>query len=136
MNIFTTGIAGLDPDRTTTVVKQRVAWNSGLNYYTDAQKEKQSRIGKRVMSSPKMREIKSKLMSELMTKRWQTGALNGQAGHKNRKPVMTPYGKFPSALTAAKELAPKLGLKPCTIQAYIIRTSEKYAGWYYVKEAK
>jgi hypothetical protein len=117
-----------------TIQAQRVVWNKGLNYYSEAQKAKQRQVGKRVMSCPEMRKIKSKLMSDTMKKSWASGTRDTSKGTYGRKPVVTPYGEFPSALTAAKTLAPKLGIKPCTIQSYIVRNSEKYAGWYYKGE--
>lgn len=113
-----------------TLEKQRVAWNKGLAFQTAEQKQKQAKIGRKVMSDPVRRNLKSIQMRELASRpearEWR------QRGNKNRHSVMTPYGQYPSALAAAKELGPRLGLKPCTIQAYIMRDSEKYSEWYYV----
>lgn len=110
---------------------ERLTWNYGLDYWTDEMKAKQSEVGKRVMSCPEQRKKKSKLMSETMKKSWASGQRDTSKMKHNQKPVITPYGEFPSALQAAKELGPRLGLKPCTIQAYIMRTSDKYKEWHY-----
>jgi|TARA_R110000823_G_scaffold314150_2_gene442819 hypothetical protein len=109
----------------------RLVWNVGVSYWTDEMKAKQSEVGKRVMSCPIRRQTKAELMSETMKKSWASGKRDTSTMCHNRKPVMTPYGEFPSALQAAKEIAPKLGVKPSTIQAYIGRDSEKYKEWYY-----
>jgi hypothetical protein len=114
------------------VEKKRVPWNAGIDYWSNEMKLKQSEVGRRVMSDSERRKIKSELFFAIMqrpeAKEWR------QRGSKNRKPVMTPYGKFPSALEAAKQLGPRLGLKPCTIQTYFMRSSKKYAVWYYVEQ--
>jgi|13_taG_2_1085334.scaffolds.fasta_scaffold231191_1 hypothetical protein len=110
------------------------AWNKGLATWTHEMKANQSKIGKRVMSCPKQRKAKSLLFAETIKKLDAQDKSWRQKGTKNRKPVMTPYGEFPSALQAGKECGPKLGLKPGTIQRYIERPSEKYADWYYIEE--
>lgn len=111
----------------------KTPWNKGFNYWTHKMKSKQSEVGKRVMSCPEKRKAQSKLMSETMKKSWASGKRDTSNMVRNKKPVMTPYGKFPSALQAAKELGPKLGVKPCTIQAYIVRDTKP--DWYYLEEA-
>jgi len=99
-------------------------------------KARQSKVGKRVMASTEQRKIKSKLFKKIIADLDAKGKEWRIKGTKNRKPVSTPYGEFPSALTASKVLGPKLGLKPCTIQAYIMRTSDKYKDWSYKKVDK
>lgn len=116
------------------VKPKRKAWNKGVDYWTDNMKANQSAVGKRVMSCPDRRKTKSKLMSETMKKSWESGKRDTSKMKHNKKPVMTPFGEFPSALTAAKILAPKLGVQPCTIQAYIMRETVKYADWYYIEK--
>jgi len=101
--------------------------------WSDKQKAKQSEVGKRVMSCPEQRKIKSRLFREAIKKLDAEGKEWRQKGSKNRKAVSTPYGEFPSALTAGKVLGPQLGVKICTIQAYITRNSDKYKDWYYKK---
>ena len=111
-------------------------YDTNLRYlkWSDQRKAKQSEIGKRVMACPEQRKIKSRLFKKSIEDLDAKGKEWRQRGSKNRKPVSTPYGEYPSALTAAKLLGPKLGLKPCTIQSYIIRTTEKYKDWYYIEE--
>jgi len=86
-------------------------WNKGVGYWTDEMRARHSEHNRLYWANPENRY---------------------NAGLTTRKPVMTPYGEFPSALQAAKEIAPQLGLKPSTIQSYFIR--DKYADWYYVEE--
>ena len=100
--------------------------------WTDEMKAKQSEVGKRVMACPIRRRQKSAWMRQTISKLDAAGKQWRQKGPKNRKPVTTPYGEFASALEAGKRIGPKLGLKPCTIQAYIIRTLAKYKNWRYL----
>ena len=107
------------------------AWNKGLANWTDEMKSNQSKIGKRVMSCPEQRKAKSLQLTATL-KKLDAQDKSWRSKWSRGKPVMTPYGEFPSALQAGKECGPKLGLKPCTIQRYIERPSEKYADWYYI----
>lgn len=122
----------------TRATRTYTAWNKGLDYWTDEMKAKQSDVAKRVNADPEKKKAQAKLMSENMKKSWASGKRDTSKQGK-RKPVMTPYGEFPSASQAAKEIAPQLGVKPATIYSYILRKNAKnskanYTDWYYIEE--
>ena len=116
MNIFTTGITGLDPDRTTTCEKKRLSWNSGLrglnNPACKLTTEHKAKLKGRAAWNKGINHLGEDAIERIRIARKQSKGITGvytrtestkeKHSLNSSIPVMTPDGMFPSKGHAAE----------------------------------
>jgi len=103
MNIFVTGITGLDPDRTTTCERVRTNWAKGLKG-KPLSAERRAKISAALKGRPlrpRSAETRAK-MSAALKGRPRSAETRAAIGAASAKPIHTPLGIFASRNLAAQ----------------------------------